>query len=480
MKVRKYYKYVMPIWVFLYLTLAFPGNALGYTIASRIAGSDRYRTSVEISKAGWVSSENVVLATGEDFPDAISAVPLAKLLNAPILLTEKDALNEYVEKEILRLNPSRVFIIGGKGAVSLDAENRLNEMNIPITRIYGRDRYETSLEIAKYMAANFSLGGEAVIVSGGDFADAVSVSSPAANKSMPILTAAKDYIPESIKDFLKDNEIEKVYVIGDNTVISDDALEGISGTERIAGEDKYQRNTIVLSKFEDVLDYDSVYFATGENFPDALACSALAAKNSSPVVLVKGMLSDSSRSFLKLKLSLIKSSVAVGGSAAVSDGLLEELVRDSIDNSGGYSLKPYDEFANYLMDSISTVYFSEQAVLSIDNISVSQDMASDGINIYLDVKGENRDKLMNYINQGGSAKANVELWVKTIGSIASRQYKGKAVKGSLWYVNSFDIRPQAYSTEDLNYNPATGKWDVMEGILDFSQDGEGRFVVNWK
>lgn len=53
---------------------------------TRIAGDDRYATSLEISKKGWTNSDYVILATGENYPDALTAVPLAKSTNALLFL----------------------------------------------------------------------------------------------------------------------------------------------------------------------------------------------------------------------------------------------------------------------------------------------------------------------------------------------------------------------------------------------------------
>lgn len=53
---------------------------------TRMAGKNRYDTSVEISKAGWSASDYVVLATGRNFADALSGSAMARVLSAPIIL----------------------------------------------------------------------------------------------------------------------------------------------------------------------------------------------------------------------------------------------------------------------------------------------------------------------------------------------------------------------------------------------------------
>lgn len=70
--------------------------------AERLAGLNRYETAIEISQAAFPeddSVDNVVLARGDDFPDALAGVPLANDLEAPILLTRTGDLRENTEEE---------------------------------------------------------------------------------------------------------------------------------------------------------------------------------------------------------------------------------------------------------------------------------------------------------------------------------------------------------------------------------------------
>src|SRR5690606_27421362 len=69
-----------------------------YEKFDRIHGDDRYETSIEVSKAGWGkgSTSHVIIAIGTNYPDALAGAPLAKKLNAPILLTKKDSVPSNV------------------------------------------------------------------------------------------------------------------------------------------------------------------------------------------------------------------------------------------------------------------------------------------------------------------------------------------------------------------------------------------------
>src|SRR5690349_24285795 len=70
---------------------AAPAAAAAITKA-RLAGADRYKTAVAISKANFTpvgGQEWVVVASGQAFPDALGAGPMAAFLEAPLLLVPK-------------------------------------------------------------------------------------------------------------------------------------------------------------------------------------------------------------------------------------------------------------------------------------------------------------------------------------------------------------------------------------------------------
>jgi putative cell wall-binding protein len=91
-----------------------------YTVGpvSRLAGADRYATSVKISRSAYASSDYVFIATGSNFPDGLAGGPVAALLPGPLLLVTPTQLPSVVKSELQRLGPDRVFILGGSGVVS--------------------------------------------------------------------------------------------------------------------------------------------------------------------------------------------------------------------------------------------------------------------------------------------------------------------------------------------------------------------------
>jgi len=287
---------------------------------TRLAGNNRYATSVSICKNGWKSSNTVVLATGENFPDALSAAPLAAKYDAPILLTETNRLTSEVKDEIKRLGAGDVIIIGGTGAVSTQVENELLSMGVSCRRIFGKDRFETSVKISKELGAVDT----AIIATGLNFPDALSIAPFAAAYQIPILLTDNSNIPDSVRNYISSTNVQHTIVVGGSGVISDVAKNSLPDPQRLAGANRYQTNFQIISAFK--ADLSTAYFATGINFPDALAGAPLAAQRYSPVILVdKGMDQDifATWRFYNNKYTVKK---VLGGTGAVSQDLIDSII----------------------------------------------------------------------------------------------------------------------------------------------------------
>ena len=317
--VKKKFNLVVTSIIFT-LSLSFSINVYASSTTNRISGLNRYATSASVALAGWQQSDYAVLANGEDFPDALSAAPLAKKYNAPILLTQKNVLPTETTNTLQQLKVKNVFVVGGTGVVSSTVENQLTSMGIVITRLAGQDRYETDIKVAKQLDNATKIA----IVTGEDFPDALSIAPIAVKENMPIILVAHNAIPDVVKNYISSQSISKIYVIGSGSSLDSTITTGLSNVELITGSDKYQRNLAIIDKFKSDLDLSNVYVATGENFADALSGSILAGKNGNPMLLV-GDDAFSSKDYLD-KNSINMSNVNIlGGTGAVKDSVINYL-----------------------------------------------------------------------------------------------------------------------------------------------------------
>ena len=311
----------------------------------RLAGKNRYETAANISSVSTPFSDNVVIACGMNYADALAGVPLANALNAPILLTEKDTLPKETLDEINRIKAKNVFLLGGEGAISADVEKALLDKSLKVERIAGSTRFETATKIAEKMqTVSGKAPSEVFFVYAFTFADALSASTAAAVKGAPIIYLKTiGEIDNATKSYLGTvkGKVKTAYVIGGSGVISNEmkssaasvlGLTSPASVQRIAGTDRYETCVAVNSTFNGVLTGNSFCIATGQDFPDALAGGVYAAQNKAPLFLVNGKektlrLSDAQATFLKSKKT--DSFYVFGGVGVVPDEHIQVLSKAS-------------------------------------------------------------------------------------------------------------------------------------------------------
>lgn len=296
----------------------------GDPVFYRLAGKDRIETALQTSSEGWnYGAPTVILARDDDFPDALAGAPLAHAVGGPILLTNSKVLSPETSDMINQLHPKEVLILGSSGAISDSIEGGL-KANFQVTRLGGKDRYETAAKIALYMKEHQLLSTQkAVVAYGENFPDALSVSSLAAYQDIPILLSDSQNLPGSTQDALNQMGITQTIVVGGNGVISEGVAAKLPGMTRLAGTDRYETSMAIAKGMG--ADNQTIFVATGENFPDALAASALAAKTNSPIILVNAGLPSAASSYLQNYRGKVKDIFLMGGAAVVSDDILNKV-----------------------------------------------------------------------------------------------------------------------------------------------------------
>ena len=295
-----------------------------YTAISRLSGSDRYSTSVAISQSGWSQADTVIIATGANYPDALAASSLTKSKDAPILLTKKDALDQSVIDEIQRLNAGSAILIGGAGVIGTGVEDQLNGLGLSVTRISGTNRYETSAQVAGMIGTDNGI----IIATGLNFPDALSIAPVAAMKSMPILLSPKASLDTYVSEFIAGKAIPASYVVGGSSVLDSSIAGSLPNSTVLSGTDRYATNLSIINEFSGDFSFDTVYLATGSNFPDALSGSAMAAKYNAPIILT-GKDSISADAINLLKSKNVQHVVILGGSSVISQNV-ENAVAEAI------------------------------------------------------------------------------------------------------------------------------------------------------
>ena len=254
----------------------------------RIAGVDRYETAALISRHTYPEgADTVIIANGATFADSLSATPLAARINAPLLLVQRNRIPTTTQAEIRRLAPSKVVIVGGPGVVSPSVATGAGQLSDEMLRLSGPDRYATSLAITQF---GWPDGADAAfIATGSTFADALSAGSAAAKNGVPIVLVPKRPSPtaDAVREQLSRLGINTLYVMGGEGAVAPSVVSSVSGgvsTVRYGGADRYETAATLLSnQFAD--STPAAYFASGQNFPDALAGAAAAGAVGVPLTL---------------------------------------------------------------------------------------------------------------------------------------------------------------------------------------------------
>ena len=254
------------------------------TGVTRTFGATRYDTAFKAAdqlkeNLGIEKFENIVVAYGEDFADALSGSYLANQKNAPILLVKNRNKEINLVKDYIKSNLTpggTVYLLGGVNAVPKAMESGLEGFNVK--RLAGATRYETNLEILKEAGIS---GNDILVCTGLDFADGLSAS--AVNK--PILLV-KDSLRATQVNYLKTLGTKDFYLIGGTNAVNkriESALSAYGTTQRIEGATRYYTSVNIAKSF--FPNAKTAVLAYAQNFPDGLSGGCLACSMNAPLIL---------------------------------------------------------------------------------------------------------------------------------------------------------------------------------------------------
>ncbi|MBU5308456.1 cell wall-binding repeat-containing protein [Clostridioides mangenotii] len=230
-------------------------------------------------------SKTVIIASGEKYTDVLTATVLGNEKNAPILLSQKDRVDEKTLAEIKRLNAEDIIISGGTDSVSNKVEEQLKDYNV--TRIAGQDRYETAEKIGNEVRKTGNKEG-AMLVDGTNFPDVITMSSLASQKKVPILLTEPQTLTDAAKDTIKTWGINDITIGGGYNSVSKDIENnlGVSKITRFGGEDRYKTAGLIGDEVRKISgNNDDMILVDGMDFPDGITINSLASYFKAPIML---------------------------------------------------------------------------------------------------------------------------------------------------------------------------------------------------
>lgn len=284
-------------------------------------GLDRYETAVELSRSSFNSAETIVISDGYAIPDGLTATPIAAYHQGPLLLVDYNKIPSVTQNEIKRLGAKNAIIVGGTGVVTPAIESQLRNLGITkITRLGGLDRYETALQVAKYIDQNLYDVENIVVANGYGGPDALSIAPVSGRDKMPIILVDNNVIPSNVNAWLKSEDLNNAFIVGGDGVVSNNVLNQINGMtkqdisgNRLGGMDRYETNAKVIERFYGNVT-EKVYVTEGVLLADALTAGPVASLNGSPVILSDTQLTYNQKLVLNNKTT--NSIVQVGGTVS--------------------------------------------------------------------------------------------------------------------------------------------------------------------
>ena len=268
-------------------------------LTTRLAGADRYETAAATSRRAFPDPDLVdvvLVATGESFPDALAGGPLAAREHAPLLLTEGDRLHRATARELARLQPRRVLLLGGESVVSPRVARQLRDRGYTVERAAGSDRYATAETIALGGSGgswrSWNTADVVYLATGENFPDALPGGAAAAAADAPLLLTARFALPEPTRRALTALRPSRVIVLGGDSAVAPSVVDQVEAmgmrVDRAAGPDRYSTAVAALCPIAELCQTDTRFavVATGEGFADALGGSAAAAALRAPLLLV--------------------------------------------------------------------------------------------------------------------------------------------------------------------------------------------------
>lgn len=195
-------------------------SSLGSSV-KRVKGANRYDTSLAIFDKFFDKAPVVFMASGQDYPDALTASAVAGKEGAPVVLVSPKATWLEYEYAITFINKgtATVNLVGGSGAISSKFEQFIRTRYTDTYKVYrysGSDRYATAAALNDRF---FGSTGRGWITSGQNFPDALSASWAAGRSGEPLYLVRTSCVPGSISQSLKKHQITSRVFVGGPAVV---------------------------------------------------------------------------------------------------------------------------------------------------------------------------------------------------------------------------------------------------------------------
>ena len=244
---------------------------------------DRYVGARLASRTGWSDrAPYVVVSSGRNYAASIAASSLAGAVNGPLLFTMPRRLPDSAAREISRLRPRRVFIVGPVGT---RVAGRVRNLGFPVTKISEANRFATAMSVARAAIRHGANNGTVIVASGARWADALGVAALASGKQLPVLLAKRSTGAAVLARRVRDLGARRVLVAARPSVINASVIRDLPNVQRIAGSTAMAVAATTARRARALGLNNRPFLVSASHWTDAMAWGAMAGNRRGSAVL---------------------------------------------------------------------------------------------------------------------------------------------------------------------------------------------------
>lgn len=235
-----------------------------------------------------------------------------------MLLTDGQELSDVTRDELARVLPqgAEVIVLGGELALSAAVVTELSDLGYQVSRVAGKDRYETAVAIAH---DELGTPDRVLVATGRDFPDSLGAGAAAASIGGAVLLTDGDRLPSSTAAFLADHPEALPVAVGGP------ASQALPDADSVVGENRYATSVLLAERYFSGADVVGV--ASGRAFPDGLAGGAHVGPAGGPLLVVEpDQLPGEVDEYLAAFEGGLRVAFVYGGDEAVVPGVLDAVL----------------------------------------------------------------------------------------------------------------------------------------------------------
>lgn len=285
---------------------------------------------------------------------------------------------------------------------AVEEARELTKTTIPIERVYGANRVETSTIIASKF---FESADVVYIANGKRFSDGLAIGPLTFTEGEGPLLLTDDRLAPSIIAEIKRLNPKKIIVVGGENAVKKKVFDDLKfqtgiTVERLAGVNRFETNAIIAKKIFDKQKSDTAFLVNGLRDADALSISSQAAKSGTPILLTRDDdLHENSKNFLMEHG--IKKVTIIGGPAAVSTKVIDQLKSLDISTEVVYGSDRYETSSavnKKYFPNTETVYIAN-GINGADALSITPKAGKESAAIQLIRKDSTSDSIKDYLKK---------------------------------------------------------------------------------